>query len=204
MTSSSPIQTILFGSPGTGKSFRIINEILPNLLKIDEKQNPENVIKTVFHPEYTYGDFMGKLVPITKGKNVQYKFHEGHFLRALAQAYKNILSCYDDPTKNKEYKNWEKQQQIKAIQIARQKACKKADNVALIIDEINRGNSSAIFGTVFQLLDRDDHKLDEGWSSYNINITEIELLTILRLIGVEERELVEEGFQYKFPQEIIG
>lgn len=116
MTSSSPIQTILFGSPGTGKSFRIINEILPNLLKIDEKQNPENVIKTVFHPEYTYGDFMGKLVPITKGKNVQYKFHEGHFLRALAQAYKNILSCYDDPTKNKEYKNWEKQQQIKAIQ----------------------------------------------------------------------------------------
>ena len=109
MTSSTPIQKILFGSLGTGKSYKIVHEILPDNLGIKEKSNAENVIKTVFHPEYTYGDFMGKLVPITKGKNVQYKFHEGHFLRALAQAYKNILSCYDDPTKNKDYKNWDKQ-----------------------------------------------------------------------------------------------
>ncbi|BAQ61664.1 restriction enzyme LlaI protein [Geminocystis sp. NIES-3708] len=198
---SSPIQKILFGNPGTGKSFKIVNQILPNDLKINEKLNPENVVKTVFHPEYTYGDFMGKLVPITKGKNVQYKFHEGHFLRALAQAYKNILDHYDDPTKNKDYKFLDEEKKIKAIQEARQKACKKANNVALIIDEINRGNSSAIFGTVFQLLDRDDHELDNGWSSYSINITEIELLTILRLIGVEEKELAGDGFEYKFPHE---
>ena len=82
-----PIQKILFGSPGTGKSHRIDKEIIPSQLKIDVTVNPENVIKTVFHPEYTYGDFMGKLMPLTnKDGKVEYKFYEGHFLKALAQA----------------------------------------------------------------------------------------------------------------------
>ena len=92
-----PIQKIIFGSPGTGKSYRIDNEVIPKLLGIDKESDPENVIKTVFHPEYTYGDFMGKLMPLTTtdGK-VEYKFYEGHFLKALAQAYKNILSQKED------------------------------------------------------------------------------------------------------------
>jgi hypothetical protein len=54
-----PIQKILFGSPGTGKSYKIDHEIIPNDLEINKSLNPENIIKTVFHPEYTYGDFMG-------------------------------------------------------------------------------------------------------------------------------------------------
>ena len=110
-----PIQKILFGSPGTGKSHRIDKVIIPNDLRITSL---ENVIKTVFHPEYTYGDFMGKLVPITKSGKVEYNFYEGHFLKALAQAYKNLLSHQEG---------------------------EEVKNVALVIDEINRGNSSAIF-----------------------------------------------------------
>ncbi len=123
----SPIQKIIFGSPGTGKSYRIDHTIIPNQLGIDKDKNPENIVKTVFHPEYTYGDFMGKLVPMTKAGKVEYHFYEGHFLKAIAQAYKNILSA-------KEGEN--------------------TRNVVLVIDEINRGNSSAIFGTTFQLLDQ--------------------------------------------------
>ncbi len=157
MTAGKPVQKILFGSPGTGKSFKIDREIIPRILTIDGKEHPENIIKTVFHPEYTYGDFVGKLVPLTKAGKVEYTFYEGHFLRALAQAYKNMLKAHD--------KNGTKTSEI--------------ENVVLAIDEINRGNSSAIFGTIFQLLDREQ----DGWSSYGINITEIEFLKLLQLIG---------------------
>lgn len=123
-----PVQKIIFGSPGTGKSHMIKAEILPTLGIGSE--NKENVIKAVFHPEYTYGDFIGKLLPITRAGKVEYNFYEGHFLKALAQAYKNLISAHDKSgTKISE-----------------------PENVVLVIDEVNRGNSSAIFGTVFQLL----------------------------------------------------
>lgn len=149
------IQKILFGSPGTGKSHRIDNEIIPNELKIDVAPISKNVIKTVFHPEYTYGNFMGKLVPITRAGKVEYSYYDGFFLKALAQAYKNLINKEENNTVNA-----------------------KNDNVVLVIDEINRGNSAAIFGNVFQLLDREEN----GWSSYQVNISEMEFDKLINII----------------------
>lgn len=154
-----PIQKIIFGSPGTGKSYLIDTKIIPSL-NIDKNKNPENIIKTVFHPEYTYSDFIGKLLPITRSGKVEYSFYEGHFLRALGQAYKNYIKAHDKYGKL-----------IEGSEVG---------NVALVIDEINRGNSSSIFGSVFQLLDRDE----SGWSSYNINIDGVAFIKILEIIGV--------------------
>lgn len=154
------IQKILFGSPGTGKSWRIDKHIIPKELGIEKEKCPENIIKTVFHPEYTHGDFMGKLVPITRSGKVQYNFYEGDFLKALAQAYKNIIKTCDS-----------KGEPIAGSVI---------EKTALVIDEINRGNSAAIFGSVFQLLDRDD----TGWSGYSINVNKIVFNKFLELIGV--------------------
>ena len=78
--SNSPIQKILFGSPGTGKSYRVTgkstedNQSIKDELGISDSRN--NIIKTVFHPEYTYGDFIGKLLPQTTGSNsVIYKYY---------------------------------------------------------------------------------------------------------------------------------
>lgn len=155
---NSPLQKILFGSPGTGKSHRIDTVIIPEDLKIEKRQTPGNIIKTVFHPEYTYGDFIGKLTPITKSGKVEYNFYEGSFLTALGKSYQNIINAHD--------KSGEQQSDI--------------ENVVLVIDEINRGNSSAIFGSIFQLLDRDK----DGWSSYAVNINQIVLIKMLELIGV--------------------
>lgn len=141
-------QKILFGSPGTGKSHRIDKIIIPDELNI---HSSENIVKTVFHPEYTYGDFVGKLVPITRKGAVEYNFYEGHFLKALSHAYKNIIAAQDNDD--------------------------EIENVALVIDEINRGNSAAIFGTIFQLLDREP----DGWSSYEVSVNEITFMRLLEL-----------------------
>ncbi len=168
--SNTPIQKIIFGSPGTGKSYSIDNKIIPNKLGINVEKTPENVIKAVFHPEYTHGDFMGKLLPMTKAGQVEYNFYAGHFLRALSQAYKNILATYDKQGNKIDGK--------------------KIENVVLVIDEINRGNSSAIFGSVFQLLDREN----TGWSSYNTSINGVMFIKLLELIGCK--------FSYDKNQEI--
>lgn len=188
----SPVQKILFGSPGTGKSHKIVHEIIPAL-----GIGMENVIPTVFHPEYTYGDFVGKLIPVTKGEKVQYKFFPGHFLCALSKAYRKIFDVYKNPTKDKNFKNLSIEEQNILLSTARSESWQKAENVILVIDEINRGNSSAIFGTVFQLLDRND----DGWSSYRINVPELEILKILELMGVKDQTLANNQSQYKFPGE---
>lgn len=145
------VQKILFGSPGTGKSYDVI-DIAKNDLEIEFQERAKilsNTVKTVFHPEYTYSDFMGKLLPLTNGGNVVYKYYPGHFLKALGIAYKNLLQ---NP---------------------------ESRNCLLIIDELNRGNAAAIFGSAFQLLDRND----DGWSTYELDISDMELVALLNEMG---------------------
>ena len=145
-----PIQKILFGSPGTGKSYQV-REIAKEQLGISfDDTTQSNTVKTVFHPEYTYADFMGKLLPLTQSNSIIYKFYPGHFMGVLGMAYRGLV---DD--NNKHY--------------------------LLVIDELNRGNAAAIFGTVFQLLDRED----DGWSSYEVVISEMELVGLLEAMQLK-------------------
>lgn len=150
----SPIQKILFGSPGTGKSYQI-REIAKNELGIpliEGTQMLSNAVRTVFHPEYTYADFIGKLLPLTQGDSVIYKFYPGHFLRVLGMAYRSLIDNTNE-------------------------------NFLLVIDELNRGNAAAIFGNIFQLLDRES----DGWSSYETNISEMELFGLLTSMELEPK-----------------
>lgn len=137
-----PTQTILYGVPGSGKSYTIKNLLAKN------KISSENTMRVVFHPEYTNSDFIGQILPKLKknenGENViDYQFTAGPFAQILRKAY-----------------------------------CNPDTNFALIIEEINRGNAAAIFGELFQLLDRLDEDDTEsyngvtytkGWSSYGVH-----------------------------------
>ena len=118
---------ILYGVPGAGKSWTIENEYC---VGCGGKE------RLVFHPDYTYADFVGQILPkvdIETGE-VTYKFVAGPFTKIVKKAYENP---------DKEF--------------------------FLIIEEINRGNAPAIFGDVFQLLDRDSN----GQSSYGITHEDI-------------------------------
>jgi 5-methylcytosine-specific restriction endonuclease McrBC GTP-binding regulatory subunit McrB len=185
------VQKILFGSPGTGKSHKIKNAVA---LELSVDVSSKNYIPTVFHPEYTYGDFMGKLMPLTddSGK-VSYKFYAGHFLKALGLAYKNlinsaiqydkdkreVLSKYKEEIKIKRQDEFSSEQE-KELEQRYALVQRNTQNVLLVIDEINRGNSAAIFGTVFQLLDR----RSDNWSEYPVLLSDLESLTLLKEIGL--------------------
>lgn len=136
---STGCNVLLYGVPGSGKSWTIEHEYC-KLGSIVER--------LVFHPDYTYSDFIGQILPaVAEDGQVSYKFTPGPFTNILREAYNNP---------EKEY--------------------------VLIIEEINRGNAPAIFGEVFQLLDRkveirdiDDDGYPIGTSEYgitNMNIAE--------------------------------
>ena len=170
-----PIQKILFGSPGTGKSYQV-REIARNELLIpfdEDTKTLRNTIKTVFHPEYTYADFMGKLLPLTQNGSIIYKFYSGHFLRILSMAYKALIDG-------------------------------SQENFLLVIDELNRGNAAAIFGTVFQLLDRES----DGWSSYEVDISDMELFGLLEVMGIKPSvhngNIVIESHEKTVPSDLKG
>ena len=202
------MQKIYFGSPGTGKSFHILNKVLP-MLGID-KDGP-NCVTTVFHPDYTNGDFIGKLLPFTVGEKVTYGFYPGFLLRSLAVAYKNLISVdethfrqvqnvgledydlmsIDDDIEYKEPPPLSDDEEQFTYSLDYQQAAppwinelNASKHVALVIEEINRGNSSAIFGSIFQLLDRDA----DGWSTTSINLSAMEYSQlVLDVFGQESR-----------------
>ncbi|CAK1931231.1 5-methylcytosine-specific restriction enzyme B [Vibrio crassostreae] len=69
---------IYYGAPGTGKSYRIDNET-----------SDEHTIRTVFHPDTQYSDFIGSLKPAMINGDISYDFRPGSFTNAIIHAIKN-------------------------------------------------------------------------------------------------------------------
>ena len=134
-----PLNRVLFGAPGTGKSHKLSKEMV-ELLEYPEKDYE----RVTFHPDYVFSQFVGtyKPVPIVKkdGEQVKeeitYQYVPGPFIRAYVKALKSAQT--DNP---KPY--------------------------LLLIEEINRAKVAAVFGDIFQLLDRTD-----GVSEYPIRTSE--------------------------------
>ena len=132
------VNVLLYGVPGCGKSHEIKTKYC------NDKKYMERV---VFHPDYTYSDFVGQILPKTDGTTISYPFTEGPFTTILRKAI-----------------------------------CDPEHMYYLVIEEINRGNAPAIFGEVFQLLDRED-----GTSEYGIN--NFDIAKCVYGAGKEEEEI---------------
>ena len=144
---------ILFGAPGTGKSFNI-NQDCRQLIGNGNEMSYERV---TFHPDYSYANFVGTYKPVMvtnrnsslsnqntqydqeneKIAEISYEYVPGPFMRVYVKALRNAQTDTPKP-------------------------------FLLIIEEINRANVAAVFGDVFQLLDRDDF----GVSEYSIQASE--------------------------------
>lgn len=133
---------IIYGAPGAGKSASV-SEIVG-----------ENYIRTVFHPETQYSDFIGCLKPHkdSSSGSITYSFRKGPFIQILEKALLNPDTHY-----------------------------------FLVIEELNRANTAAVFGEIFQLLDRDDN----GNSEYPILIQDEDLYEVLKLTLGSEHTLIE-------------
>lgn len=81
-----PLQVMYYGAPGTGKSYRIaslIKESYPGYTEYDD--NPY-VFRTTIYRDYSYYDFIGNIMPVTKEGKVSYEFVPGIFTTALCTA----------------------------------------------------------------------------------------------------------------------
>lgn len=98
--------------------------------------------KVVFHPDYTNSDFIGQIIP--KMREIE-----------ECGEKKSVIEYSFKPGP--------------FTTILRRALRDKEHQYYLIIEEINRGNAAAIFGELFQLLDRND----EGWSCSPVNNDDI-------------------------------
>ncbi len=78
-----PLQLVLSGVPGTGKSHYVENSILGGVY------DSNNVFRTIIHPDYSYSDFVGYIKPSSTGDTIHYEFYPGPFTKAITKAISN-------------------------------------------------------------------------------------------------------------------
>ena len=108
--SNQPLNQILFGPPGTGKTFNTINkaiEIIENRILTKEELEPKNrtVLKdkfeeykkagqiefVTFHQSYGYEEFVEGIKAQTSEKGIEYKIEDGIFKKLCKRAENNKL-----------------------------------------------------------------------------------------------------------------
>lgn len=202
---------IVFGAPGTGKSFKLNTE------KQELVQTEEQYERVTFHPDYSYANFVGTYKPVMTNSNEVINQNDKEIIEVLNDKSINAQEKYDklydkfkddnsltrlsiliglydggdfvakktdgsDAAKSSVEKNHGKgiKPYVSLINnnnadgnISYQyvpgpfmrlyvKALMNPDKpYLLLIEEINRANVAAVFGDLFQLLDRDDKEESE-------------------------------------------
>ena len=81
-----PLQVMFYGAPGTGKSYSIASLIKKSYPGYTEYDDNPYVFRTTIYRDYSYFDFVGNIMPVTKEGKVSYEFVPGIFTTALCTA----------------------------------------------------------------------------------------------------------------------
>ncbi|WP_337904771.1 hypothetical protein [Mesomycoplasma ovipneumoniae] len=85
-----PANRIIFGAPGTGKSYTLNNE----LQQLLGENNEDQYERVTFHPDYSYANFVGTYKPVMVDDSFE----------NLTETEKDILSVLTDTTKSAQEK----------------------------------------------------------------------------------------------------
>lgn len=117
----------------------------------------DNIFRTTFYPDYANSDFVGQIMPQVKK-----------------------IPSEADPTKFIDSVTYSPVPGPFALALKRARECNSM--IYLVIEEINRGNASSIFGDIFQLLDRNK---DQNSTNYNESEYTIKNLILADYFGVD-------------------
>ena len=228
-----PYNLIVFGAPGTGKSYKL------DLLRKELLKGKGEFERVTFHPDYSYSNFVGTYKPTMVNTSYQqlnpdeqlvistlindnistqekYDVLYDRFDPQYPECLELLLQIYTDGKfeKRNSTDNFEKDERDRVImkKIRRYvepysnsyttqdeisyrfvpgpfmrmyvKSLKNAQTSTpapclLIIEEINRANVAAVFGDIFQLLDRDNNNV----SQYSIEASEDIKKYLVRELG---------------------